>query len=80
MMLSSLFYALIYVVVRGLAESFAVNQIVFSRRSGIRFHAAVAVHGRSRRALHAPDAHYLWRMLFSYVGAVAGCTASRGCR
>ena len=31
MLLASLFYALIYVVVRGLSENFAVNQIVFFR-------------------------------------------------
>ena len=72
MLLSSLFYALIYVVVRGLSESFAVNQIVFFRAVlGSVFMlpwlftvGLGAVHTRRMPT-------YLWRMFFSYVGAVA---------
>jgi drug/metabolite transporter (DMT)-like permease len=72
MILSSLFYALIYVVVRGLAESFVVNQIVFFRAvlgSAFMlpwlFSAGLGALRTSRMPL------YLWRMLFSYIGAVA---------
>ena len=72
MMLSSLFYALIYVVVRGLADGFAVNQIVFFRAvlgSAFMlpwlFSSGLGALRTSRMPL------YLWRMLFSYIGAVA---------
>lgn len=72
MLLSSLFYALIYVVVRALTESFPVNQIVFFRALlGSMFMLpwvfSVGLAGlrTSRKRL------YVWRMLFSYIGAVA---------
>jgi drug/metabolite transporter (DMT)-like permease len=72
MILSSLFYALIYAVVRGLTESFPVNQIVFFRALlGSLFMLpwvfSVGLGGlrTSKKQL------YFWRMLFSYVGAVA---------
>lgn len=72
MILSSMFYALIYVVVRGLSESFDVNQIVFFRAvlgSAFMlpwvFTAGLSALRTSRLRL------YLWRMFFSYIGAVA---------
>jgi drug/metabolite transporter (DMT)-like permease len=72
MILSSMFYALIYVVVRGLSESFDVNQIVFFRAVlGSAFMLPwLFVAGLS--ALRTSKIKlYFWRMLFSYVGAVA---------
>ncbi|CAN0573490.1 unnamed protein product, partial [Laminaria digitata] len=72
MILSSMFYALIYVVVRGLSETFDVNQIVFFRAvlgSAFMlpwlFVAGVSALRTSKIGL------YLWRMFFSYIGAVA---------
>lgn len=72
MLLGSLFYALIYVVVRGLSETFAVNQIVFFRAvlgSAFMlpwlFSAGIGALHTGRMTL------YLWRMLFSYLGALA---------
>ena len=72
MLLASLFYALIYVVVRGLADSFAVIQIVFFRAVlGSAFMLpwlfSVGIAALYTRRMTT----YLWRMLFSYVGAVA---------
>ena len=72
MVLSSAFYALIYIVVRSLSESFAVNQIVFFRAVlGALFMlpwvATVGLGG-----LHTGKMPlYLWRMFFSYIGAAA---------
>ena len=72
MMLSSLFYALIYVVVRGLAESFAVNQIVFFRAVlGSTFMLPWLFTAGLGALYTRRMPTYLWRMLFSYVGAVA---------
>ena len=72
MMLSSLFYALIYVVVRGLAESFAVNQIVFFRAVlGSAFMLPWLFTAGLGALYTRRMPTYLWRMLFSYVGAVA---------
>jgi drug/metabolite transporter (DMT)-like permease len=72
MILSSMFYALIYVVVRGLSESFDVNQIVFFRAvlgSAFMlpwlFTVGLGALRTSKMGL------YLWRMFFSYIGAVA---------
>lgn len=72
MILSSMFYALIYVVVRGLAERFDVNQIVFFRAVlgstfmlPWLFSAGLSALRTSKIGL------YLWRMFFSYIGAVA---------
>lgn len=72
MILSGMFYALIYVVVRGLSESFDVNQIVFFRAvlgSAFMlpwlFMAGLGALRTSKMPL------YLWRMFFSYIGAVA---------
>lgn len=72
MALSSVFYALIYVVVRGLTESFAVNQIVFFRAvlgSLFMMPWLMSVGLVGLRTQRMPL--YLWRMLFSFVGAVA---------
>ena len=72
MMLSCLFYALIYVVVRGLAESFAVNQIVFFRAVlGSAFMLPWLFTAGLGALYTRRMPTYLWRMLFSYVGAVA---------
>lgn len=72
MVSSSGFYALIYVVVRGLSETFDVNQIVFFRAvlgSAFMlpwlFTVGLGALRTSRLKL------YLWRMFFSYIGAVA---------
>lgn len=72
MILSSMFYALIYVVVRGLTEKFDVNQIVFFRAAlgsafmlPWLFSAGLSALRTSKIGL------YLWRMFFSYIGAVA---------
>ena len=72
MVASSMFYALIYVVVRGLAEKFDVNQIVFFRAllgSAFMlpwlFSVGLSALRTSKMSL------YLWRMFFSYIGAVA---------
>jgi drug/metabolite transporter (DMT)-like permease len=72
MLLSNVFYALIYVVVLGLSESFDVNQIVFFRAVlGSAFMLpwlfTVGIGALYTRRLPL----YLWRMLFSYLGAVA---------
>jgi drug/metabolite transporter (DMT)-like permease len=72
MILASVFYALIYVVVRGLTESFAVHQIVFFRAVlGSLFMMpwlmSVGLVGLRTRKMPI----YLWRMLLSFVGAVA---------
>lgn len=72
MILSSAFYALIYVVVRGLTESFAVNQVVFFRAVlGSLFMLpwlmSAGIDGLRTRRMPL----YLWRMVFSFVGAVA---------
>lgn len=72
MSLSSCFYALIYVVVRSLAESFPVNQIVFFRAVlGTLFMVPwlLAAGPSALRTTQMPL--YLWRMAFSYVGALA---------
>ena len=72
MLISSLFYALIYVVVRALAETFDVNQIVFFRAVlgsvfmlPWLFTVGISALRTSKLGL------YLWRMFFSYIGAVA---------
>ena len=72
MLISSLFYALIYVVVRALAETFDINQIVFFRAvlgSAFMlpwlFTVGISALRTSKLGL------YLWRMFFSYIGAVA---------
>ena len=72
MLISSLFYALIYVVVRALSETFDVNQIVFFRAvlgSAFMlpwlFTVGISALRTSKLGL------YLWRMFFSYIGAVA---------
>ena len=72
MLISSLFYALIYVVVRTLSETFDVNQIVFFRAvlgSAFMlpwlFTVGISALRTSKLGL------YLWRMFFSYIGAVA---------
>lgn len=72
MVLSSVFYSTIYVVVRGLSESFPVNQIVFFRAVlGSAFMLPwVMTVGIS--ALRTSQIRlYLWRMAFSYLGAMA---------
>ena len=72
MLLSNLFYALIYVVVRGLTENFEVNQIVFFRAvlgSAFMLPWLFTVGVSALYTRRMPT--YLWRMLFSYVGAVA---------
>ena len=69
MILSSMFYALIYVVVRALSETFDVNQIVFFRAvlgSAFMLPWLFTVGLRTGKLRL-----YLWRMFFSYVGAVA---------
>jgi drug/metabolite transporter (DMT)-like permease len=72
MTLGCIFYALIYLVVRDLSETFPVNQIVFFRAVlgslfmlPWLFSAGLGALRTSRMPL------YLWRMLFSYLGAVA---------
>lgn len=72
MLLSSVFYALIYIVVRGLTDSFPVNQIVFFRALlgscfmlPWLFSVGLAGLRTQKKTL------YFWRMLFSYIGAVA---------
>lgn len=72
MLLSSVFYALIYIVVRGLTDSFPVNQIVFFRALlgscfmlPWLFSVGLAGLRTQKKSL------YFWRMLFSYIGAVA---------
>jgi drug/metabolite transporter (DMT)-like permease len=72
MLLSSVFYSLIYVVVRGLTESFPVNQIVFFRALfgslfmlPWLFSVGLAGLRTTKKSL------YTWRMLFSFAGAVA---------
>lgn len=72
MLSSSAFYALMYVVVRGLSEAFPANQIVLFRAVlGAAFMlpwlwaAGLGTLRTARMGL------YLWRMGFSYVGAVA---------
>lgn len=72
MTLSSAFYALIYVVVRALSETFAVNQIVFFRAVlgsvfMLPWLAAVGLSALKTRQMPL----YLWRMFFSYIGAAA---------
>ena len=72
MILSSMFYAFIYVVVRGLSEIFDVNQIVFFRAvlgSAFMLPWLFAAGLGALRTTRMPL--YLWRMFFSYVGAVA---------
>ena len=72
MMISNLFYALIYVVVRGLSESFSVNQIVFFRAILGSMFMLPWLFAAGIGALYTRRiSTYLWRMLFSYVGAVA---------
>ncbi len=72
MFLSSVFYALIYIVVRGLTDSIPVNQIVFFRALlgscfmlPWLFSVGLAGLRTQKKSL------YFWRMLFSYIGAVA---------
>lgn len=72
MLLSSVFYALIYIVVRGLTDSFPVNQIVFFRALlgscfmlPWLFSVGLAGLRTQKKSL------YFWRVLFSYIGAVA---------
>ncbi|MEK9646500.1 MAG: DMT family transporter [Alphaproteobacteria bacterium] len=72
MVASGMFYALIYVVVRGLSEIFPVNQIVFFRAilGSVFMMPWIAAVGVS--ALRTSQMRlYLWRMAFSYIGAVA---------
>lgn len=72
MVASGMFYALIYIVVRGLSETFPVNQIVFFRAvlGSLFMMPWIAAVGIS--ALRTTQMRlYLWRMAFSYVGAVA---------
>ena len=71
MIVSCMFYALIYAVVRGLTETFAVNQIVFFRATlGTLFMLpwvfSVGLVGLQTRRLPL----YLWRMMWSFFGAV----------
>lgn len=72
MTLSSGFYALIYIVVRSLSETFAVNQIVFFRAvlgSAFMLPWLAAVGFSALKTAKMPL--YLWRMFFSYIGAAA---------
>lgn len=72
MLLSNLFYALIYVVVRGLSDNFEVNQIVFFRAvlgSAFMLPWLFTVGLGALYTRRMPT--YLWRMIFSYAGAVA---------
>ena len=72
MSIASVFYALIYVVVRGLADNFPVNQIVFFRAVLGSAFMLPWLYSAGLRALHTKRIGvYLWRMLFSYVGALA---------
>lgn len=72
MILSSMFYALIYLVVRGLTETFAVNQIVFFRAVlGSLFMMPWLMSAGLIGLRTQKKQMYLWRMLFSFTGAVA---------
>ena len=72
MLLSSVFYALIYVVVRGLTDSFPVNQIVFFRALFGSMFMLPWVFSVGLAGLRTAKKHlYFWRMLFSFIGAVA---------
>jgi drug/metabolite transporter (DMT)-like permease len=72
MVLSSMFYALIYVVVRGLAGKFDVNQIVFFRAVLGSTFMLPWLFSVGLSALRTPKIWlYMWRMFFSYIGAVA---------
>lgn len=72
MILSSVFYALIYAVVRGLTEIFPVNQIVFFRALLGSMFMLPWVFSVGLAGLRTQKKHlYFWRMLFSYIGAVA---------
>lgn len=70
MIASSAFYALIYIVVRALSETFPVNQIVFFRAvlgSLFMLPWVFVVGFGTLRTKQMPL--YLWRMFFSYIGA-----------
>ena len=72
MLMSCMFYALIYLVVRGLTEIFPVNQVVFFRAvMGSLFMTpwllSVGLVGLHTKRMNL----YLWRMVFSFAGAVA---------
>lgn len=72
MILSSVFYALIYAVVRGLTDVFPVNQIVFFRALFGSMFMLPWVFSVGLAGLRTHKKHlYFWRMMFSYVGAVA---------
>ncbi len=72
MVASCVFYALIYVVVRGLSETFPVNQIVFFRAVLGSLFMAPWIVAVGVSALRTSQMRlYMWRMAFSYVGAVA---------
>ena len=71
MIASGMFYALIYAVVRGLTETFPVNQVVFFRATlGSLFMLpwllSVGLSGLQTRRMPL----YLWRMTWSFFGAV----------
>ena len=72
MLFSSAFYALIYVVIRALSESFPANQLVLFRAllgSAMMLPWVFMAGPGALRTRHMPL--YLWRMAFSYAGAVA---------
>ncbi len=72
MLASSLFYALIYLVVRGLSERFPANQIVLFRAilgGAFMLPWLFSVGLSALRTQRMPL--YLWRMILSYFGAVA---------
>lgn len=72
MILSSVFYALIYAVVRGLTDVFPVNEIVFFRALFGSMFMLPWVFSVGLAGLRTQKKHlYFWRMLFSYIGAVA---------
>ena len=71
MLLSSLFYALIYCVVRGLSETFPANQIVFFRAVlGAAFMLPWVLAAGPGTLRTGRLGLYAWRMSFSYLGAL----------
>lgn len=76
---SSAFYSMIYVVVRGLTETFTVSQTVFFRAvlgSAFMLPWVFAVGWAGLRTRQMPL--YIWRMGFSYVGALGFMYGIRG--
>ena len=71
----SFFYAMIYVVVRGLSDTFEVSQIVFFRAVLGAFFMIPWLLSAGLAALRtAKISLYLWRMIFSYPKLTPSCS------